>query len=398
MSYQLARRQSYASTNYGSPRSITPIIQRVARQAINSVRRNSLFSTPASNPGYIFPRTPLQRPSKLTKAKAFRVGSRGIKVKGKKRTLRYFEKKPKVNKRFKKNFTKLSNAEKECGKYTYISNIQIRQDALNEHNVHHLDENGINIRMGGCRDILDAASIIFGTKSSKPDISTLTGNIEEDQKIHLVKGTIDFFMKSTSGHVVNIELFECTYKKGTPQNGISTTITQSISSANLEYRKLDGAGLPTDGTYGFEKQGAKLEDLPDLWKYCTIKVYRFKLQPGDYAMKSFKVFGSKCFDASKHQTADVPDYIGQGCKEFFFRVINDVTVSGNTSANKIHAFPSNNKGGVAVRYQKNYKLLCPNLETVTQKKIAIGDWCHQTETTDQQVLYFNPSGSAAIDT
>ncbi|QXP07681.1 MAG: putative capsid protein [Arizlama virus AZLM_785] len=389
------------STEYGSPygiRRFSPMVERAASQIVNNLRRNSLFSTPNSNPGYAFPRTPLQQPKKLMKAKAFRLGFRGTKVKAKKRKLRYFEKKPKVNKRFKKNFTKLSNAEKECGKYTYIGNVQIRQDYLNEYNVIHLDENAINIRMGGCRDILDAASIIFGTKSSAPDCSTLTGNIEEDQKIHLVKGTIDFFLKSTSGHVVNVEIFEVSYKKGTPQSGISTTIAQSIASGNFEYRRLSPAGAPEDATYNLDKLGSKMEDLPDLWKYCTVKVHKLKLQPGDYAMKHFKVFGSKCYDASLYQTNDSPDYVGQGCKEFFFRVINDVTVSGNTSANKIHAFPSNNKGGIAVRYQKNYKLLSPNLEGITQKKIAIGNWCHQTETTDQQVLYYNPSGSAAIDT
>lgn len=402
MSYQQLRRQSYASTNYGSPRqlvrSITPVLQRTARQAINSVRRNSLFSTPATNPGFTFRSSPMPRPTRIGGQRVFRVGSRGVKVKSKKRKLRYFEKKPKVNKKFKKQFTKLSNAEKECGKYTYIAAIQLRQDIMDEYNQHNLDENGINIRMGGCRDILDAASIIFGNKNSAPDFSNLTGNISDDQKIHLVKGTIDFFFKSTSGHVVNIEMFEVTYKKATPQNGISTTTTQALTSGNYEYRFLS-ATTPTEGTYNLDKIGSKLEDLQDIWKFCTIKVHKFKLQPGDYATKHFKVFGSKTYDCGMNQTNDVPDYIGAGCKEFWFRVINDCTVSGDATNQKIHAFPSNAKGGVACRYQKNYYILAPNVDgNSVEKRICIGNWSTTTGTTDQQVLYHNPSGSAAIDT
>jgi len=393
------RRSSTPSYGSGLVRSLTPIIQRTARQAVNAVRRNSLFSTPGSF-GPIFPtgRTPVPVPRIGGYRGPFKVGSRGMKVKSKKRKLRFFDKKPKVNKKFKKNFQKLSNSEKNCGKYTYISNVQLRQTTLDEQSIIFNDVHNLGIRMGGARDILDAASILFGSKTAGIDFDATVNNIENDQKIPLVKGTIDFFFKSTSGHVVNVELFECTYKKGTPQVAIPQFINDSIASGVYLARGLSALGVAENQTYNMSYLGSKFEDLQDIWKYFTMKVHKFKLQPGDYATKHFNVFGSKTYNMNLNQTNNSTDAFSPGCKVFFFRIINDVTVSGDATGNKIHAFPSNNKGGIACRYTKTYKILSPTMNAATVKKVVVGNWCHKTETTDQQVLYQNPSGSAAIDT
>lgn len=327
----------------------------------------------------------------------FRVGMRGIRVKARKRKLRYYDKPPKVNKRFKRNYDKMKQAEKECGKYTYISAFQLRQTSLDSYNVQFQDINNVQLLMGNAGDIRDAASIIFGAKNPNPDPYSTTGNIDDDQKIDLVSGTLDMFLKSTSGHVVNIEIFECTFKKGCPQQSITVSATQSIASMNTKSRGFDVSGVPEVVSYTLTRMGSKIEDLPDLWNYATIKVHTVKLQPGDHTVKRFKIFGRKTMDLQTHQTNNALNNYSAGGKEFFFRTINDPTVSGNASQNKIHRFPSNNKGGVALEYRKTYKLLAPGLTTV-EKSICLGNWLHITETTDQQVIYTNPTGSAAIDT
>lgn len=364
-------------------------IQRGARNAISMANRMS--SARSANAK----RTNTKK--RILTKQNFNVGARGSRVKAKKRKLRYYEKKPKVNLRFKRNFTKLSNAEKECSKYTYIANMQLRQSILDKPSLQFYDEGNNSIRMGGPRDLLDAVSVCFGIKAASANYNVVTNNSDDDQKIHTVAGSIDFFFKSTSGHVVNIEMYECTWKKGVNQSlNIQTAITQSIASANLVYRNRGVGGTEQDGTYALSELGTKIEDIPDIWNYMTIKVHKFKLQPGDYTTKSIKVFGSKTIDLTKNQNNNTLDFFMQGTKEFFFRVLNDVTVSGDANNNKVHAFPSNLKGGVALRYQKNYKLLSPNTET-EEKKLVVGNFCYISETIDQQVLYQNPSGSAAID-
>ena len=195
----------------------------------------------------------------------------------------------------------------------------------------------------------------------------------DDQKLHLVSGNIDFFFKSTSGHVVNIELFECTYKKGAPQLSPIDMINESIASQVTSYNNLDSSGLPVSVTYNFERLGTKLSDLPDIWKYLNIKVHRFKIQPGDYASKSFKCFGRKIYDMTLNQKNNALNEVGQGSKEFFFRTINDITVSGNVGNAKVNAFNSNNIGGIAMRYTKTYKILQPGIQALGgEKKLVYG--------------------------
>lgn len=329
-------------------------------------------------------------------------GSRGIQYVGRrrkfrKRKLRYIARKPKINKKFRKNFQKCQAWTKCFGKYIYQGNCHVRQQNLDEYTVVYTDQEGQQLRMGGPTDILDAVSICFNGKAATPNQYALGNNLPDDAKYTILSQNIAFEFRSTSSHVLDIELYECTFKKAMINQNIDTLITQGIASANVELRELDGSGLPVSGSYTLNAVASKLEDIPDLWKYVHVKVHKIKLNPGDMAKKYLRVQGMKTYDLGQCQSNNTLDYNTKGTKQFFFRVINAISVSGDVGGNaKVHAFPSNDIGGCAVRYYKTYRIQQPDNATTTENRIVLGTWNHTTETTDQQVCFQNPISTTTV--
>jgi len=317
----------------------------------------------------------------------------GRKRKFKKRKLQYIDKKPKVNKKFKKNFDKCEAIKKNFGKYTYVGNLQLRQVGNDAYAFYENDENGYPIVCGGPRDLADAQAILFGVKTPISDWRVLTGNGDDDSKYFFHDVTMHMEFKSTSSHVVNIELYEITSKVGNNAN-ILTLINEGIASANFGYSYLDAASNSTAGTYSPNVIGSKLGDIPDIWKRVNIKMHKIKLLPGDYTSKFFTVRKRYTANLNMDQTNNVLDTFGKGTKQFAFRVINDISVSGDGANSKIHAFPSNTQGGVAMRYTKTYK--CQSPTNLDENKIVVGQWSRTTNFTDQQVAFHQPANTTAF--
>lgn len=308
--------------------------------------------------------------------------------KPKKRKLRYIDRKPRVAKRFKKSFDKCLAWSKHIGKYTYISNAHLYQTTLNEARMIYQDQEGFNIRCGGPRDVMDAFSVLFNAKDPNPNPDILTDNMPNDAKYNVRGITMKFEFRSTSSHVIEVELYECTAKKQNRDTGVNTLVTQGTNSAQPSYWTFDALGIPISTPYVLGKEGSKFEDLPDIFKQFSVKVHKFTLQPGDFTTKYIRVSGPRTYDMTQLQSNNALDYFCAGSKEFVFKVRNKISMSANAGASKVHSFPSNNIGGVACRYSKIYKVQAPS--TATRSEIKVGSWCHSTETTDQQVCFQNP--------
>lgn len=307
-----------------------------------------------------------------------------------KRTVKYAFRKPKINKRFKKLYDKCTNWDNNFGKYVYQSNVRLAQTLINKFGLTTTDENNIVIRAGGAHDILDAFSVVFGQKQPNPNYAILTNNLDDDCK-YKCSISMDMFFKSTSSHVVNIEIYECTWKCSFNQDAL-TYISQCITSANMQVTTFNVFGVPAAATnLTMEDLNYEIKDIPEWNKNLNIKVHKIKLLPGDHTYKRFKICGMKTWDMGNMQQANSLSLGNPGTKQFFFRIINDVTVSGDVSAAKIHAFPSNAKGGVAMRYTKTYVMERPgNAIGPKENQIKYSNWNHLTETTDQQVLFHAP--------
>lgn len=288
--------------------------------------------------------------------------------------------------------------------YKYISCIHLRQVTVDVPALIDADVRGEHISFGDTRTVYNAWQILFAGTNPNWDVSQtpppITGPVE------IINAGMEFFFKSTSGHVVNIEVFECIYMKPTSLTG--KQLSDNSYNDYVANWTADIGGVRTITAEDTNLYGFEASQWTSLHQMCKVICHRVKLLPGESANLSVKL-GRHHYDMSKIQDVTIggtastpaqfsnPYYFPPGSKNFFFRVINDISVS--TPAGAIHHWPSNAQGGVACEYTRWYKFQ-PNLDAnidaagaVQQKdKISIGMWIptNVSGQTDQQVAVANP--------
>ena len=291
------------------------------------------------------------------------------------------------------------------GLHTVTDQVQLRQITIDQWNIVSVNEMSIQMEFGTPNDILNSASVLYNAKTDVQNPDTLTGNFPvAGLKLEIVDYKVDFFFKSTSSHVVNIELYECTAKsKVLAAFNVYSYVTNSY---NGDYNDLlyqqDAAFAVTNRTMSANDLNSTAKEWTELLKEYSVKKRVIKLQPGDHTTHSIRVFGSKVLDYSNEclENAGVCASM-KGTKCIFFRIINDPTVSAGTG--QIHAFPSSAQGGVACRYTKSIRIKPPAPMNLTlsnyrnQNIIRRAEWFRvDGASTDQQVVINNPINSTTI--
>lgn len=343
---------------------------------------------------------------------------RGIKKRTRKRRCRAIKsaRLKGVSKKFKTKVQKVIDEQKNWAKYTAVDSLQIRQQTVDQWHYIVAAESGEGLNYGSPFEMLKIASVLFnGAVDSARWALDISGNFDDRVKIPVQSYDLNLFFKSTSGHVVNIEMYECTSKD--EDNNTSAHNFVDSSYNNSTYNVVNGFCSGTLALYtttGLTKNqlGSSAEEWLDLHQKFHVVKHSFKLQPGDHTSISINVMRNKVIDLSKHQSSGTPDYVGKGTKSIFFRVINDISISvgedaqnprTSTGAGAVRAWPSNEIGGVACRIMKTVRLTCPRLPD----KNSVGNWLDVnvikrarwslTTGIDQQVTFQNPLSSVPVD-
>lgn len=296
----------------------------------------------------------------------------------------------------KKMFTKVNkiiNHSKLFGEYKYTGTFRLAMTAVDLINPQGYDEFLQHIRLGTLAEIIDAASVLFAGKTIAANQDLSAGNIATQAPLYVEKTQIDFFFKSTSSHVVNIEVWECTPKTYSGLNAIDLA-NESLNDGDY-FARYNNAGVgfvPGDTAV----LGMTPDQLGRLNENFWVKRHFIKLKPGDYGTLSVKGCRSKVYDGSKMVDVNTADSIsgfhkGYNMKSFVFRTLNDITVSAVTG--DCHNWPSNLQGGVAVSYQKTYRIRYPNNLNPDGKKNAFKYGVFRkivSTSVDQQVAEENP--------
>lgn len=306
-----------------------------------------------------------------------------------------------VSKKFASKVQKVINHSDAWGEYIYHSDQRLRQDTRDRFGVTGTDSRGHTITMGTVLDVRDAASVLYLGKAAASSFFTTAGNFDKGVPIKLLRGKIEMFFKSTSSHVVNIEVFECTVKDQTGSSP-SALAYQTSNNYTFKYHNDGAAEVNADPTY----IGTKVRHFTELQKSYKIKTHTVKLQPGGYSSLSFNVAYNKLYDGSQHIDIGATDIYTKGAKVFMFRMLNDATVSsqGAGVAGIIHHWPSNPNGGVAMRYTKTYRVAPPTADynsgfTKDTRNIVkiFGGLNTDTTSGDQQVTMNNPPDTGTED-
>jgi len=306
--------------------------------------------------------------------------------------------------KFQKKVMKVMQHVNNYGEYIYTGWQQLKQGVLDRYGLFPVDGHGTPITIGSDRALVDAVSNLYGGKSAAPNYNLTTGNVTGNNQINLISENLNFFFKSTSSHVVNIQMFEF----------ISKT-NQDLSPADLIAESLDdytnSLKATFDGTqtgpFGWDMPGTEARHLTSVHQKYQVKVHTFKLPPGETASKSF-ARGSRVYDPIKMKNADeLPWLYRKGLSYFYFRVINDITVSGISELNQIstssrvHHWPSSRQGGVAMQYTRTIRVMPPsNTATASDRPaIVIGYMKPGADPIflDQQVAVQNPVEKATTD-
>jgi len=290
-----------------------------------------------------------------------------------------------VSKAFVKKVEKVINHDGAYGEYIYFGVKQLRQDDTDYYNHIKFDEQNHLIVLDDYLSVYDAASVLFNQKGINQNYQITTGNFVPSIDIQLISSNIQFFFRSTSNHSVNIEMYECTFKDPSSVDAMDLA-DNSMNDYTIQQKNVGVAtAIGTSDTYGIESR-----HFTTLHQKCNVKVHRFKLEPGEYT--SIYVAGrGKRYEGMKNLQANDAYYQHtKGSKQFWFRVINDITVAG-TLTDRIHAFPSSTTGGVAMKYRRTY-IVAPvkaagstTHEDKNVVRIQQGMHARTTET-DQQVI------------
>lgn len=296
---------------------------------------------------------------------------------------------PQKKTRFSRKVEKVLDSNKPVGHGVIKQYKQLRQATTDRYSYYDTFEDGLQMGAGTWLDINNWASIMYNAKTTSADYSVTTGNFDDDSKIHVIYYTIDFFIKSTSGHVVNIELYECTSKENQNESAQDAN-GDSLQDINSYLTDVIGTGsAATNGLQAYMQP-----ELFNLWK---VKKHTFKLQPGDHTSFKVTVCKNKTFNGSIMQDNGTPYVYPKGCKSFFFKVINDPTVSATNGT--IHRWASSSIGGCAMECTKRIKLRCPDMaaESLHRNALYINNAVTTTTgATDQQVVYQNPLSTTTI--
>lgn len=315
------------------------------------------------------------------------------------RNVRVFNRYPKgVSKKMFTKVNKIINHSKLYGEYKYTSQVRLAMTGLDLINPQSTDEWSAPIQLGTFNEIIDAASVLFNGKTIGADWFVTTGNIDPSAPLYVEKTSIDFFFKSTSSHVVNIEVLECTPKGFSPLNAL-TLANESLQDGDYFVRYGVAPGfIPTDTAV----MGMTPDHLGRLNENFWVKRHFIKLKPGDYGSLTVKGCKDKVYDGSKLIDPLLTDtttgfHKGYGMKSFIFRTFNDVTVSAVSG--DCHNWPSNSQGGVACSYTKTFRIRFPNNLNAAGKKNAFKYGVFRKPilaSTDQQVAEENPITTTAF--
>jgi len=331
---------------------------------------------------------------------------KGTKRKGSMKTCKSITKKPKVAKKFRVKVEKVLRYNDPWFKYQSVHNIHLYQAVKDQYGFFYADERGFPLYENNARQALHHISVGYYSKADTDNYDTTTGNAAVTQKINQISYRTDYFFKSTSNHVVNLEMFICTAK--TDLNNTQYPYLLMTNSYTGDYDDLltyvTTGQATTTGTMGVSDLGAKPDEWVELYKYWNVKSMKFKIQPGDYCTHSIVQKGGKTFDLSEKVITGTIDYISKGTKAIVFRVINDISVSvkGVEDEGRIHAFSSSNQGGLACRFTRTAMYRSPPIgttaitQTSSRNVIRRSQWERFDATTDQQVLLANPITTATI--
>jgi len=290
------------------------------------------------------------------------------------------------------------------GEYIYISTQQLKQGVLDRYGLFPVDSQGVPITIGSDRALTDAAAVLYNGKSSAKDYNVVTGNFANNNKINLISERLDFYFKSTSSHVVNIQMFEFISKTDQDVSG-ADLITESLDDYTNSLKATQDTGQT--GPFAFDMPGSEARHLTSAFQKYQVKVHYFKLPPGETASKSFSR-GARTFDPIKSKNASEQPYLyRKGCSYFYFRVLNDITVSGisvfdtDLTASQVHNWPSNRQGGVAMEYKRTIRVMPPPNTATASDRPAVVIGCMKEGSGaaffDQQVTVANPENKASAD-
>lgn len=306
--------------------------------------------------------------------------------------------------KFKKKVMKVMQHVNNYGEYIYISTQQLKQGVMDRYGLFPVDSQGIPITIGSDRALADAAACLYNAKASVKDYNVVTGNFGGNNQINLISERLEFFFKSTSSHVVNIQMFEFISKTDQELSG-ADLIAESLDDYTNSLKATND--VAQTGPFGFDMPGTEARHLTSAFPKYSIKVHYFKLPPGETASKSF-VRGSRTYDPIKSKNAaEQPWAYRKGCSYFYFRVLNDITVSGisvgnfDLTASQVHNWPSNRQGGVAMEYKRIIRVMPPPNTASASDRPAIVIGCMKDPASiifsDQQVVVYNPESKASAD-
>lgn len=345
-------------------------------------------------------RFPQKRTHKLGHGQAFKKVKR----------VRAMNGRPKVGRKFKTKVEKVLDYGKPWGEYTYFSDQRLWQSVKDEYNFIENDNNGKKFDQFHPIQFWDAASVLFNEKALSNDWEAntsqgATNNIRYKQPLHVINSYTKFEFKSTSSHIVNVEMYICTPKGNVISEYPGSCVTDSKNDVNNAYYYLNPAFAPTAGTFDIARnEGSTSAMWSELYRQFTVVKVLFKFNPGEHKThflqgpKNFTIDGTKYANeaGTNLQTARFQ-------RQIFFRVINDPTVNGvggGAQTDCCARWASNIQGGVAMRQKRVIRVRLPDntdFSTVAkagdlkQNTIKIGHWCRTAVLdADQQVSIENP--------
>jgi len=324
---------------------------------------------------------------------------------------------PRVGYKFLKKVQAVNSYDKPYGEYIYISDQQLSQSTRDDWAEYSADNNGNYLTQFTPYQIWDAASVCFQGKPPKPNWMADIGqgvdsNIRYKQPIHVINSYTTFEFKSTSAHVVNVEMYICYPKSNFPTEYAINCALNSKNGKNNAFYGLSDTDVVTAATYNeLTCNGTTSGMWQMLYREFKVTKVTMKFNPGE-AKKHF-LQGPKNYtvDGEKHTTAaNQLNTHARFAPHVFFRVINDVTVcgveTGITRQYNCSQWFSNIQGGVAMRQRRHIRVRMPeNTESSTlvekageqQNTVIIGRWTKRDTTdVDQQVTVQNPLSAGSI--
>lgn len=265
-----------------------------------------------------------------------------------------------VNRKFKAKVDKAVTASGLWGEYRYTSQLSIQQTVHDQYAVQFASEVSpgfMPLFMFTPAQLLDAYSVCWNNKLMAQNWTTATNNVGVTQKLSVVNSWSNWFFKSTSQHVVNLEMYvftaKCDQDKSDGTEQAQYHIAASYADFKGNFRYGGNATVTLDPT----KIGSTAADWIEIYKYFYVKKHVVKLLPGQSSSICVQGPKNKDYDLSTMSANGTLKNMVKGLsKQVYFRIINDVTVSANATQGKVAAWQSNQQGGVACRFTTHYRL------------------------------------------